>query len=72
MGELFDAALRQFIEQYGVAAGLVLIGFILSLRYIHKLWESRCGDKDAEIARLVEEKKRLTEALVTKRLTTGD
>jgi hypothetical protein len=61
----FDAVLRQ----YGAFGAL----FVLFVVYLHvtltRLWTARLGDKDREIERLVQERNKLQDIVLRKRLT---
>ena len=68
---LFDV-LKDVLAKYGPFSVLLILFLMWHMRYIHKLWTGRLRDKDAEIERLVQERNRLQEEFMKKRISTKD
>jgi len=67
--QLFEQLFREFWGKYGVVSALLLFGVVAYNVYIHRLWSARLRDKDREIQRLVEERNRLQDVVLPKRLS---
>ncbi len=74
MGELsglwsvLQESLKDVLQKYGSVAVLLLLALIYHVRWMNKMWGDRLKDKDKEIERLVAERDRLQEAILSKRL----
>ena len=68
---LFEALLRDIWHQYGPFAALLIIFNILYEWRLSRLWDARLKDKDKEIERLVADRNRLENIVLSKRLTSG-
>ena len=66
------AALTDLGEKYGPFSVLLILFLVFFVWYTHRLWTARLNDKNAEIERLVAERNRLQDIILSKRLTTGD
>lgn len=58
-------------EEYGLFAALLIIFFMYHVWFTQRLWRARLGDKDKEIDRLVEERNRLQDVILKRRLSTS-
>ena len=56
-------------EQYGVFAALLVLFLFYHEWSMNRLWTSRLADKDKEIDRLVQQRNRLEDTVLSKRLT---
>ena len=64
-----QATLTDLGEKYGPFSVLLVLFLIFFVWYTHKLWTARLRDKDREIERLVAERNRLQDIILTKRLS---
>lgn len=67
----FKDAIKAALHEYG--AGVVLLILALTVLFIlhERLWKSRISDKNTEIARIAQERDRLQEIILKKRLHSG-
>lgn len=56
-------------DQYGAFAALLVLFLLYHEWKVTRLWMSRLADKDKEIERLVQQRNRLEDAVLAKRLT---
>lgn len=64
--------IKAVVEEYGVFAGLLVAVIVLYNKYIHEQWCARIRDKDEELKRVIDERNRLQEIVLKKRLTSGE
>lgn len=58
-------------EEFGLLSALLLIAAVILFLKLQSSWEARLVDKDREIARIAEDKKRLEEVILTRRMSSG-
>jgi hypothetical protein len=66
---IFEQVLKQLWEQYGPFAALLILGFIGHEWMLYRLWSARLRDKDHEIERLVNERNKLQDVILAKRIS---
>jgi hypothetical protein len=59
-------------HKYGPFAALLIIGVIFYEKRFTQLWRERLADKDKEIERLVKERDRLQDIVLTRRLSSRE
>ena len=69
MKELLVGIIQDIWDKYGPFAALLVLMVLFHTVYINRLWTARLKDKDKEIDRLVEERNRLQDSIIQKRLT---
>ena len=63
------SALKDLGDKYGPFSVLLILFLVFFVWYTHRLWTGRLRDKDKEIERLVLDRNRLQEIILSNRLT---